>query len=144
MDLELPSASWHNSISQPRTTDLALQALLMAVWRRKPEGKVMVHSDQGSQFTGREWQTFLRQQILEPSMSRRRNCHDNAVAESFFQLLKRERIRRRTYPSSDDARRDVFEHIELFYNPKRKHTNNGMLSPVDFEIRQQKLTEAGV
>lgn len=126
------------------TTDLALQALLMAVWRRKPDRKVTVHSDQGSQFTSREWQTFLRQHGLEPSMSRRGNCHDNAVAESFFQLLKRERIRRRTYPTRDDARRDVFEYIELFYNPKRKHTNNGMLSPVDFEIRQQKLNEAGV
>ncbi|MFZ7094264.1 IS3 family transposase [Primorskyibacter sp. 2E233] len=126
------------------TTDLALQALLMAVWRRKPDGKVMVHSDQGSQFTSREWQTFLRQHNLEASMSRRGNCHDNAVAESFFQLLKRERIRRRTYPTRDDARRDVFEYIEMFYNPKRKHTNNGMLSPVDFETRQQKLNQAGV
>ena len=104
----------------------------------------MVHSDQGSQFTSREWQMFLHQHNLEPSMSRRGNCHDNAVAESFFQLLKRERIRRRTYPTRDDARRDVFEYIELFYNPKRKHTNNGMLSPVDYEIRQQKLKKAGV
>ena len=77
-------------------------------------------------------------------MSRRGTCHDNAVAESFFQLLKRERIRRETYTTLDKARRDVFEYIELFYNPKRKHTNNGMLSPVDFEIRQQKLTKAGV
>jgi putative transposase len=126
------------------TTDLALQALLMAIWRRKPAGRVMVHSDQGSQFTSREWQMFLHQHNLEPSMSRRGNCHDNAVAESFFQLLKRERIRRRTYPTRDDARRDVFEYIELFYNPKRKHTNNGMLSPVDYEIRQQKLKKAGV
>ena len=91
------------------TTELALQALLMAVWRRKADGKVTVHSDQGSQFTSREWQTFLRQHGLKPSMSRRGNCHDNAVAESFFQLLKRERIRRRTYPTRDDARRDVFD-----------------------------------
>lgn len=89
------------------TKDLALQALLMAVWRRKPTGRVTVHSDQGYQFTSQEWQTFLRQHHLEPSMSRRGNCHDNAVAESFFQLLKRERIRRQTYPTRDDARRDV-------------------------------------
>ena len=68
----------------------------------------------------------------------------NAVAESFFQLLKRERIRRRTYSTRDAARQDVFEYIELFYNPKRKHTNNGMLSPVDFETRQQKLNQASV
>jgi putative transposase len=131
--------------AQPRmTTDLALQALLAAVWRRKPKARVMVHSDQGSQFTSREWQVFLSQHNLEPSMSRRGNCHDNAVAESFFQLLKRERVRRRTYPTRDAARQDVFEYIEMFYNPKRKHTNNGMLSPVDFENRQQKLNEAGV
>jgi putative transposase len=131
--------------SQPRmTTDLALQALLAAVWRRKPKTRVMIHSDQGSQFTSREWQLFLSQHNLDASMSRRGNCHDNAVAESFFQLLKRERIRRRTYLTREAARQDVFEYIEMFYNPKRKHTNNGMLSPVDFETRQQKLNEAGV
>jgi putative transposase len=77
-------------------------------------------------------------------MSRRGNCHDNAVAESFFQLLKREKIRRRKYLTREQARRDVFEYIELFYNPKRKHTNNGMLSPVDYENRQRKLKKAGV
>ena len=90
------------------TTGLALQALLMAVWRRKPIGQVMVHSDQGFQFTSREWQIFLAQHNLEASMSRRGNCHDNAVAESFFQLLKRERIRRRTYPTREAARRAPF------------------------------------
>ena len=125
-------------------TDLALQALLMAVWRRKPDGPVTLHSDQGSQFTSREWQTFLHQHNLIASMSRRGNCHDNAVAESFFQLLKRERIKRKTYSTREAARQDVFEYIEMFYNPKRKHTNNGMLSPVDFEERQLKLKQAGV
>ncbi len=84
------------------TADLALQALLMAVWQQKPTGRITVHSVQGSQFTSREWQTFLRQHGLEPSMSRRGNCHDNAVAESVFQLQKRGRIRRRTYPTRDD------------------------------------------
>lgn len=90
------------------------------------------------------WQVFLGQHNLDASMSRRGNCHDNAVAESFFQLLKRERIRRRTYLTCEAARQDVFDYIETFCNPKRKHTNNGMVSPVDFEIRQQKLNEAGV
>jgi putative transposase len=132
---------WAMQSRQP--TDLVLQALLMAVWRRKPAGKVLVHSDQGSQFTSLEWASFLRQHNLEHSMSRRGNCHDNAVAESFFNLLKRERIRRRTYKTRDDARSDVFDYIEFFYNPKRKHARNGMLSPVDFE-RQQKLNTAGV
>lgn len=126
------------------TSDLALQALLAAVWRRKPKAKVMFHSDHGSQFTSREWQLFLGQHNLEASMSRRGNFHDNAVAESFFQLLKRERIRRRTYLTREAARQDVFDYIEMFYNPKRKYTDKGMLSPVDIETRQQKLNEAGV
>ena len=77
-------------------------------------------------------------------MSRRGNCHDNAVAESFFHLLKRERIRRRTYSTRDSARQDVFDYIEMFYKPTRKHTNNDMLSPVDYEIKQKKMDEAGV
>ena len=94
---------------QPRmTTELALQALLMAVWRRKLKNTVLVHSGQGSQFSSREWRTFLSQHNLEASMSRRGNCHDNAVAESFFQLLKCERIRRRTYATREAARQDVF------------------------------------
>ena len=124
-------------------SDLALQAFLMAVWQRKPAGSVTVHSDQGSQFTSRERQSFLRQHDIEPSMSRRGTCHDNSVAESFFQLLKRERIRRRTYPSREDARRDVFEYIELLYKPKRKHASDGMPSPVELDIGQHELNEAG-
>jgi len=77
-------------------------------------------------------------------MSRVGNCHDNAVAESFFQLLNREGIRRQTNLTREAARQDVFDYIEMFYNPKRKHTNNRMPSPVGFEFRQQKLIEAGV
>ena len=123
--------------------DLVLSALLMAVWRRKPKSKVIVHSDQGSQFTSLEWQAFLRTHNLEASMSRRGNCYDNAVAESFFHLLKSERIRRKTYATREEARQDVFNYIELFYNPKRKHGKNGMLSPIDFE-RQQYLKLQGV
>lgn len=126
------------------TTDLALRALLASVWRRKPKAKVMVHSDQGSQFTSREWQVLFDQHNLEDSMSRRGNCHDNAIANSFSQLLKWERIRRCTYLTREPARKDMFDYIEMFYNPKRKHTNNGMLAPVAFEDRQQKPNEAGV
>ena len=126
-----------------QTTDMVLQALLMAVWRRKPTTKVLIHSDQGSQFTSIDWVSFLKQHNLEHSMSRRGNCHDNAVAESFFNLLKRERIRRKIYKTRDEARQDVFEYIEMFYNPKHKHANNGMLSPVIFE-QQQKLNPQGV
>jgi putative transposase len=129
---------------QGRTyAELPLQALLMAVWRRKPKTKVHVHSDQGSQFTSHEWQEFLEQHNLVPSMSRRGNCWDNAVVESFFNLLKRERIRRKKYKTREEARRDVFDYIEFFYNPQRKHVRNGMLSPIDFE-QQQKLKLQGV
>ena len=136
--------------------DLPLQALLMAVWRRKPKTKVHVHSDQGSQFTGYEWQEFLEQHNLVPSMSRRGNCWDRAiegaigsspmaraVVESFFNLLKRERIRRRKYKTREEARQDVFDYIKFFYNPQRKHVRNGMLSPIAFE-QQQKLKLQGV
>ena len=84
-------------------------------------------------FTGKEWLGFLKSHNLEASMSRRGNCYDNAVAESFFQLIKRERIRRKTYKTRKDARDDVFDYIEFFYNPTRKHGNNGMLSPIEYE-----------
>lgn len=126
-----------------QTTDLVLQALLMAVWRRKPSNKVLIHSDQGSQFTSIDWASFLKAHNLQHSMSRRGNCHDNAVAESFFNLLKRERVRRKTYRSRAEARQDVFDYIEMFYNPKRKHARNGMLSPVEFE-QQRKMRTEGV
>ena len=114
-------------------TELVLNALLMALWRRQPKEAVLVHSDQGCQFTGHDWQTFLRDHNLVSSMSRRGNCHDNAVAESFFQLLKRERIRRQIYSTRQDARADVFNYIEMFYNPKRRHNTAGDVSPVEFE-----------
>ena len=132
------------AVRSRQASELAVQALLMAIWRRKPGPCLLIHSDQGAQFTSREWAAFLRVHNLEHSMSRRGNCHDNAVAESFIQLLKREKIRRRKYRTREQVRRDVFEYIEMFYNPKRKHTNNGMLSPVDFEERQRKLEKAGV
>ncbi len=117
-----------------RITDVVLQALLMAEWRRKPKTTVLVHPDQGSQFTSIDWAAFLKSQNLEHSMSRRGNCHDNAVAESFFNLLKRERMRRKTYRTREEARRDVFDCIEMFYNSRRKPVRNGM-SSVEFERR---------
>jgi len=112
---------------------LAIDALLMAVWRRAPTAPVIVHSDQGSQYTSHDWQSFLTAHHLVASMSRRGNCYDNAVAESFFQLLKRERIRRKIYADREEARRDIFEYIEMFYNPKRRHSHANNVSPVQFE-----------
>jgi putative transposase len=93
------------SMKSRMTTELVLDALLSAVWRRKPQGTVMVHSDPGSQFSSGDWQSFLKANQLVGSMSRRGNCHDNAVAESFFQLLKRERIKRQIYTKREAARR---------------------------------------
>ncbi len=116
-------------------TDLVLRALLMALWRRQPKEPVMLHSDQGCQSTSDEWQRFLKANQLVSSMSRRGNCHDNAAAESFFQLLKRERVRRQTYATRAEAQSDVFNYIEMFYNPQRRHAAAGNLSPAEFERR---------
>jgi len=89
-------------------TSLVLDALLMALWRSQPKAAVMGHSDQGSQLTSHDWQDFLRDHNLVSSMSRRGNCHDNAVDESFFRPLKRERIRCQIYADRENARADVF------------------------------------
>lgn len=94
-------------------TSLVLDALLMALWRRKPEDPVTVRSDQGCQFTAHEWQTFLREHNLISSIGRRGNCHYNAGAESFFQLLKRERVRRRSMPRAVTTRRHLQLHRDV-------------------------------
>lgn len=117
------------------TRNLVLQALLSAVWKRKPGPGVLVHSDQGCQFTSDDWRSFLKAHQMVPSMSRRGNCHDNAVAESFFSALKKERIKRKIYPTRQAAASDVFDYIEMFYNPVRRHGSAGDLSPVEFERR---------
>ena len=118
--------------SRPRA-DLVIDALLMAIWRRKPKARVLVHSDQGIQYTCSDWRQFLSDNNLEASMSRRGNCHDNAVAESFFSLLKTERIKRKIFNTREEARMELFEYIELFYNPRRRHSNNNGLSPMAYE-----------
>ena len=113
--------------------DLVIDALLMAVWRRNPTEKVLIHSDQGVQYTCSDWRCFLKEHNLEASMSRRGNCHDNAVAESFFSLLKKDRIKRKVYKTRDEARAEIFTYIEYFYNPVRHHGSNNGLSPMKFE-----------
>ncbi|EMJ2334484.1 IS3 family transposase, partial [Enterobacter hormaechei] len=121
------------SMQSRMTKDIVLNALLMAVWRRNPQKQVLVHSDQGSQYTSHEWQSFLKSHGLEGSMSRRGNCHDNAVAESFFQLLKRERIKKKIYGTREEARSDIFDYIEMFYNSKRRHGSSDHMSPTEYE-----------
>ncbi|WP_139795503.1 IS3 family transposase [Enterobacter cloacae] len=121
------------SMQSRMTKDIVLNALLMAVWRRNPQKQVLVHSDLGSQYTSHEWQSFLKSHGLEGSMSRRGNCHDNAVAESFFQLLKRERIKKKIYGTREEARSDIFDYIEMFYNSKRRHGSSNQMSPTEYE-----------
>lgn len=113
--------------------DLVLDALMMAVWRRRPKGEVIVHSDQGSQYGSDDWMRFCREHGLQPSMSRRGNCYDNAVAEAFFSSLKKERIRKRIHSTRAEARADVFDYIEVFYNRARRHSYLGHVSPRQFE-----------
>ncbi|EPI5017738.1 IS3 family transposase [Klebsiella oxytoca] len=121
------------SMKPTLSRELALDALMMAVWRRKPDGEVIVHSDQGSQYGSDDWQRFCRANHLAPSMSRRGNCWDNAVAESFFSSLKKERIRKRIYKTRDLTRADIFDYIEVFYNRARRHSHLGGVSPEAFE-----------
>ncbi|EHU0260921.1 IS3 family transposase [Salmonella enterica subsp. enterica serovar Alachua] len=128
---------------QPRMTkEIVLNALLMALWRRNPQKAVLVHSDQVSQYTSYEWQSFLKSHGLEGSMSRRGNCHDNAVAESFFQLLKRERVKKKIYGTREEARSDIFDYIEMFYNSKRRHGSSDKMPPTEYEKRYYRRLES--
>jgi putative transposase len=114
--------------------ELVLDAVLMAVRQRRPKDTV-IHSDQGSQYGSDDWKRFCSTNHLEPSMSRRGNCWDNAVAESFFASLKKERIKKRSYKNRALAEQDVFEYIEAFYNTSRGHRHLGGISPEAFETR---------
>jgi putative transposase len=121
------------SMKPSLSREVALDALLMAVTRRRPTEKVIVHSDQGTQFGSDDWMRFCTDNGLVPSMSRRGNCWDNAVAESFFSSLKKERIKKRLYKTRDLARADIFDYIETFYNRTRRHSHIGGVSPEAYE-----------
>ena len=121
------------SMKSTMATELVLDALMMAVWRRRPQTPVMIHSDQGSQFGSDEFNRWCKDNQLMPSMSRRGNCWDNAVAESFFSSLKKERIKRHIYATRQEAKSDVFDYIEGFYNRVRRHSHLDQLSPLVFE-----------
>jgi len=117
--------------------ELVLDATMMAVRRRRARGTV-IHSDQGSQYGSDDWRRFCRTNHLEPSMSRRGNCWDNAVAESFFASLKKEQIKKRIYNNRDQAIADVSEYIDSFYNPVRRHRHLGGVSPEVFEANAKR------
>ena len=111
--------------------ELVVDAILMAVWRRKPKQKVIIHSDHGTQYGSNDWLRFCRQHNLEPSMSRRGNCWDNAVVESFFGSLKKERTKKRVCKTREMARADIFDYIEGYCHvnyPERKELVNAFPS----------------
>ena len=121
------------SMSATMTAQLVTDALIMALWRRGRVEMLLHHSDQGSQYTSAQFQDLLKAHGITCSMSKLGDVWDNAAMESFFSSLKIERIRGRAYRSRDEARADVFDYIERFYNLKRRHSTFGYLSPVDFE-----------
>jgi putative transposase len=112
--------------------ELVLDAVLMAVRRRRPR-RTVIHSDQGTQFGSDAWRRFCRSHRLEPSMSRKGNCWDNAVAESFFSSLKKERIKKQIYKNRELALTDIADYIDRFYNRSRRHSHLGGMSPEQFE-----------
>jgi len=112
---------------------LVIQALDQAIIARQPAPGLLVHSDRGSQYASHDYQKRLRDKGLVCSMSRKAECWDNAVSESFFGTLKQELIYPRTYATRAEARQEIFEYIEVFYNRQRRHSTLGYLSPMTFE-----------
>jgi putative transposase len=121
------------SMSAAMTAQLVTDALVMAIWRRGKPDALLHHSDRGSQYTSEQFQRLMADHGVVCSMSRSGNVWDNAAMESFFSSLKTERTARRTYRTRDEARADVFDYIELFYNTKRRHSKIGYMSPMEFE-----------
>lgn len=112
---------------------LVVDAMKMALDYRQPEGNLIHHSDRGPQYTSDAFRDLLAEHRIQCSMSGRGSCYDNAPVESFFSLLKRERIRRRVYGTREEARTDIFDYIECFYNRRRRHGYLDYVSPVAFE-----------
>lgn len=121
------------SMSERITRDLVLKALLTALCNRCPDGELLHHSDRGSQYASGDFQNLLKEHGIVCSMGSAGDCYDNAAMESFFGLLKRERVNRRRYRTRQQARTDVFDYIERFYNRQRRHGSAGRMSPLDYE-----------
>lgn len=122
-------------MGQRLTGELAEQALLMVVMNRTPRSGLVHHSDRGSQYAATSYQQRLAEYGLIPSMSRKGNCWDNACVESFFGTLKRELVCHRHYATRDEAKQEIFEYIEVFYNRQRRHSTLGYRSPAEYEAR---------
>jgi putative transposase len=121
------------SMNAAMTAQLVTDALMMAIWRRGKPGALLHHSDQGSQYTSEQFQRLMADNGVACSMSRSGNVWDNAAMESFFSSLKTERTAGKVYRTRNQARADVFDYIERFYNSRRRHSTIGYLSPMDFE-----------
>jgi putative transposase len=117
------------------TEELTQHALQMALHRRQPKPGLLHHSDRGSQYAANADQQRLRAAGIRGSMSRRGNCWDNACVESFFGTLKRELIHHRQYHTREEAKQEIFEYLEVFYNRQRRHSTLGYRSPAEFEAR---------
>jgi len=112
---------------------LMLQAMRQAILRRNPKKGLIFHSDRGSQYAGNDFKAVLSQNEFIGSMSRKGNCWDNAVAESFFHTLKVELIYKNLFKTRDEAKRKIFEYVETYYNRRRAHSTLGYLSPLEYE-----------
>jgi putative transposase len=123
------------SMSRRIDRHLVLDALSMALGQRRPGNNLIHHSDRGVQYLSDDFQALLKAKAITCSMSDKGSCFDNAAVESFFASLKRERIKRRKYRTRDEARADVFDYIERFYNRQRRHGYVGNISPAEFEER---------
>lgn len=121
------------AMSNRITDDLTQSALNQAVGRRNPDAGLIHHSDRGSQYASGDYQTLLKKNEITPSMSRKGDCWDNAVAESFFHTLKVEKINRYRFKTRDEAKREIFKYIEMYYNRERMHSSLGYKSPFDYE-----------
>ena len=125
------------SMGSRMTTSLVNSALLMAIWKRKPAKGLIFHSDRGSQYASESYRNLLSSHGVNPSMSRKGDCWDNAVAESFFHTLKIELVHHCDYKTRIDARTSIFEYIEVFYNRQRSHSVNGYEAPLVYESMQK-------
>jgi putative transposase len=125
------------SMSATMTAELVTDALVMAIWRRGRPKELLHHSDRGSQYTSEQCQRLMAEHGVLCSLSRSGNVWDNAAMESFFSSLKTERTAGKVYRSRDTARADVFDYIERFYNPRRRHSTLGYVSPVAFEEKMR-------
>ncbi len=124
------------SMHHRMTKELVNQALLSAIWTRKPSKRLLWHTDRGSQYASTSHRDLLKEHGIVQSMSRKGNCCDNAVAESFFHTLKTGLINHKRYQTRDEAKKDIFDYIEVFYNRQRLHSTNDYWSPVDYEAMQ--------